>query len=113
MPKAPLEKIRELRAELASGPRCPTTGNPCGTDTWSADNPPDCHCGKLQRRIAELEEISARAINSNQKYYRGKVLAEQQVEALEQRIREGMAGGVPEPVGPEMTATEVLERQGK
>ena len=38
------------------------------------------------KRIAELEEISARAINSNQKYYRGKVLAEQQVEALEQRI---------------------------
>ena len=31
------------------------------------------------KRIAELEEISARAINSNQKYYREKVLAEQRI----------------------------------
>lgn len=43
-------------------PRCSITGNPCGTDTWCSDLPPDCHCGrmvavriKLQRDLAARE----------------------------------------------------------
>lgn len=42
---------------LKAGPRCSITGNPCGTDTWTVGNEPDCHCGKLYRRVRELEAL--------------------------------------------------------
>lgn len=31
------------------GPFCPITGNPCLTDTWDLNNPPDCSCGRMVR----------------------------------------------------------------
>lgn len=33
--------------------RCPKTGNLCLTDTWNLDDPPDCHCGNLVRKVQE------------------------------------------------------------
>lgn len=36
-------------------PRCTITGKPCGTDTWSLHQPPDCWCGTLvKQKYAEI-----------------------------------------------------------
>jgi len=45
------DEIERLRL----GPRCIISGNPCGTDTWTKGNPPDCHCGKMWREIERLK----------------------------------------------------------